>query len=512
MPNIDYPIPDLEATVERQVAIGVAKQLCTIMELPESPVVVFNGQHEERASAGSQDQDNINRNELNNYSNVFITYEEEEHESAVALGYGYMRPNETYLFLDKEIGVKVFVNHVQTTGRVQFKYQGIDRNRAHQFNTRMRTKYFKMLQTYLLELEYNYFIPNEVVYGLLLAFEMKKAAIGSTEENHKYLARNFIRSIYVKKRSDGAVDKLYKREVQTNIYGTLDPDTKVLLEKEGENSKVTLTYTFEFSYYKPNNVRLYLPIMIGQNSLPKQLRKINQVYDPEVRKDKFVSTLSGLLARNIPQLNQNKEYLKHRMIRSPNWDEFDDPKVKNYMLPIMCKLCQIGKVDKRTIVTLEELNNSFNINEYVFKYMQDCGKEMLTNNQSAVLLTVFYNDNRMSCDIFEWDEEREAIVAKEDLDILTIYHVVVSLSYSLNNSTFDKDKFIQHGQAAKEIINRLYPNGTGHDINIGEGGVADPNDIDRVLTKNGNGFAYLNRYIISDISLSTKSRNKGIQK
>lgn len=508
MPNIDFPIPDLEATVERHVAVGVAKQLCTIMELPDEPVIVFNGQHEERPSAGSQDQDNINRNELNGYTTVFVTYEEEESEYAVPLGYGFLRPNEFYLFRDSEIDVNVFANHVQTIGRLQFKYQGVDRNRASQFNNRMRSKYFKLLQEYLLEIEYNYFIPNEVVHGLLIAHQMKVAATGSNETNVKYLANHLIKPIYVKKRSDGAVDKLYKREVQSNIYGNLDPETKVMLEKENDNSKVTVTYTFEFTYYKPTNIRLYLPVTIGQNSLPKQLRKLNLVYDPERKpKKQIVSTYNGLLVRSIPQLNKNDEWMKHAMLRSPNWDEFDDPDVKNYMLPIMSKLCQIGKIDKRTIVTLDDLNKSFKINEYVFKYMQDCGKDMLSTNRSAVLLTVFYNKTRMSNEIFEWDESRQAIVAKEDLDMLVVYHVVISLNYSMTNDNFDMNKFLQHGKSAIEIINRLYPNGLiNKDINLNEDNSINYNDVDKVLEEQGNAKEYLRRYTNSYISVGVTSR------
>lgn len=508
MPNIDFPIPDLEATVERHVAIGVAKQLCTIMNIPDEPVIVFNGQHEERPSAGTQDQDNINRNELNGYTTVFVTYDEEENEYAVPLGYGFLRPNEFYLFRDKEIDVTVFANHVQTTGRLQFKYQGVDRNRASQFNNYMRSKYFKQLQEYLLEIEYNYFIPNEVVIGLLIAHQMKVAATGSSEKNHKYLADHFIKSIYLKKRSDGVIDKLYKREIQSNIFGNLDPETKVLLEKEGDNSKVTVTYTFEFSYYKPTNIRLYLPVTIGQNSLPKQFRKLNLVYDPERKpKRQFISSYSGLLVRSIPQLNQNDEWMKHAMLRSPNWDEFDDPDVKDYMLPIMCKLCQVGKKDKRTIVTLDELNESFKINKYVFEYMKDCGKDMMTNNKSAVLLTVFYNKTRMSNEIFEWDEARQAIVAKEDLDMLVVYHVAISLNYSMTNDNFDMDKFLQHGKSAIEIIDRLYPNSLkDKDVHLNEDGSANYDDIDKILTEHGNGKAYLPRYTNSDLGLATTSR------
>lgn len=512
MPNLNYPIPDLEATVERQVAISVAKQLCKIMEIKDVPNVVFNGQHQDRPTSGSADQDNITRNELNGYANVFITYEEEDTEDAINVNAGFYRPNEMYLFNDEDIGVKVFANYIHTIGRIQFRYQGVDRNMAHQFNNKMRTKYFMLQQEYLIEPEYNYYIPNEVFYALLVMYKMKKGVIGEGVSDSKYLSQHFIKPIYVKKRSDGVVDALYKREIQSGVFGDLSPDTKVLPEKEGENSKVTLTYTFEFKYHKPSNIRLVLPIMVGQKTIPKQFRLFNQPYDPD-RKPLHLrpSSYENLIYRSIPNINRNDEWQEHEMLRSPNWDEFNNPDVKDYMVPIMSMLLQIPATDKRTVCTLESLKHRFKIHDKVYRYMSAVGKDLLSVNKSAVILSVFYNDVRMSPDIFEWDDERDAIVAKEDLDLLKVYHVVVSLNIKLTNNSFDINKFLEHGESSKIILTILFPgmkndhNGDDDDDIINRDGTLKKDALEKILEKYYKPGDQLYRYSNSDISVLCQS-------
>jgi hypothetical protein len=508
MPNYHFPIPDLEATVERQVALSVVKQMCSNMDMREEPIVVFNGQHNERPTSGSQDQDNINRNELNGYTSVFITYDEEEHEDVVANSFGYYRPNDILLFSDPDINVRLFANYVRTIGRIQFRYQGVDRNRASQFNNYMRSKYFSLKQTWLFEPEYNFFIPNELTYCLVVANKMKNAALKTDVRDSEYLRKHLISAIKVKRRADGEPDKLYKKEIQSGVFGDLSPETKVLLEKEGENSKVTLTYTLEFVYSKPTVVRLYMPNFIGQQTIPKELRKFNLPYDPERKPNKNkISSYSDYLFRNISQLNTNDEWMNTAMLRYPNWDEFDDPQVKDYMVPIASFYCPIRN-NNRTIITMDFIQKCFKVHPSIIRYMEECGGDMLSPSKCGILLSVYFNDTRMSGEIFHWDSDCNAIVANDDLDRLIIYRVVLSLNRSMSNSSFDVNTFLEHGEAARLIIDRVFPNkDIYHEIELdAEKGTMTYTQLDDILTRNSCGFDQIQRDTVSTISVGAKQR------
>lgn len=425
MPNINVPISDLLATVERPIIFDVIRQLQDRTGISSKTQIRYWGE-DAKAQQWNSAID-TNKREHNLWpvvSNLTIEVEEDFNEDQL-LGIVVKQPDVPFIFLDGDIDVYIKPVFSPQDVTIRFKYKARDRNDAIRWRNEFRTRLGMNRQIFLHTLQYSYLFPQAYMDLLNTIWTMKEAVAGNGLDFLTWFKRHATNKLTELSNINATSTVYAVAQSQVDVQGMFDvsgvPDKP---EKDGELENWTITANYRFRYSKPINTVCYYPYMVHQQIVPKQYRF------PNTEKNLLeMWTTSNQSGQAFSFFQADSQYLMRQAnlgIAIPEFDDFQPGTIPSTTLRMFTALTNITVADKRTLLNLSELGD-YSIHPDILTFLKSGEySHLATSFNSIFLLQLYENENIVSDGILSVDSNLN-VVATSDLDLTKRYHVRMSL-------------------------------------------------------------------------------------
>ena len=268
MPVLTVEIPDVGATIHRQVIEGVVRNTLRQMGCKDEDIFYVGAY-----SNVAQPQSNIGEERTLNFGNTDkIVVEVDEVRDPEGLNDRYVgRVNQPPIFKNNFFNISILPELCRYNVSVTITRRAASRPIISNWANELRRKFSMGRDIIETQSSYHYLIP---VPALNLIADIHRAMITKIDDKFPLLdllVNGFNKGVTVISNQSGDYKQYAVRNTLTRILSVFDPSEEIEQEKhQNGNGAWTGRFRFNFQYERPESVTCYYPIMINNTLLPEQ--------------------------------------------------------------------------------------------------------------------------------------------------------------------------------------------------------------------------------------------------
>lgn len=268
MPVFTIEIPDVAATIHRQVIDSVVFNVLRQMGLNEADVI-YNGAYSNAAQPNSTN--GVSRDiSFGSTEKILVEAVEDRDDEALndrGMGLDYQPP----FFQNKFFKIIFAPDNARYNVEVTIKRRALSRAVVSSWANEMRRKFALGRSVIETEASYHYKIP---VTCLNLLGALHGAMIAKIDEKFDLLdllTNGFAKSVTVISNQSGDYQEYAVRSTINRILCVFNPSDEMEQEKtDNESGAWTATFRFNFTYERPEAVTCFFPVILNNTLLPPE--------------------------------------------------------------------------------------------------------------------------------------------------------------------------------------------------------------------------------------------------
>ncbi len=268
MPVFTVEIPDVGATIHRQVIEGVVRNTLRQMGCNDEDLYYIGAY-----SNASQPQSTLGDERAVSFGNIEkLMVEVDETRDPEGLNDRYVgRLNQPPIFRNKFFNISIVPELCRYNVSVTITRRAPSRPIITNWANELRRKFSMGRDIIETESSYHYLIPTP---ALNLIADIHRAMIAKIPEKFDLLdllVNGFNKGVTVLSNQSGEFKQYAVRNSLTRILSVFDPSEEIEQEKaQNNNGAWTGRFRFNFQYERPEAVTCYYPVMINNTLLPEQ--------------------------------------------------------------------------------------------------------------------------------------------------------------------------------------------------------------------------------------------------
>ena len=363
MPCELIPLPDIEQTVARPAIYQILAQVFEITQLPKDTEIRYAGKRGTLLTPGSTMEDTTTNREAKFMSSNLTTVEVTEDYDKAAVQeiqpYSWDQPP---IFLDPKLSFSLRPVYIPSNVTIEITYQHSSETEIRQWLSRMLANASAGRDIQLHDIVYTYPVPAPFTVLLEAIHACREATEGYQQTLGEYFDQH--RSARMKTLSTqvGTQRHIVVEEKQSKIQGLFEfevmPDKPEYIREQGLWKG---SFTYKFSYQRPDEVLVAYPIAVHNQFLPEKfLKHLDSVVDYFPRRRAFSASYQALQTFSNDTIAQAVRPA-FPYIQIPPFDDFgkrldEDAVFPKHTATVLVARCFLDD-DLKTLVNLNELGD-----------------------------------------------------------------------------------------------------------------------------------------------------------
>lgn len=386
MPVVTLAVPQSGETVTRYVVKGIVRDIMVDVGLsPDTDVIYKEDIGGPPTTGGTIDA--TSKLKLTHDNHVVVRSEELYTENGVITSVLH-KPEFPHIFIDKKLGIYIHPAYGIVKNALTIKLYFRDKSSGDKYRRMLRMRGGVRSLVGLHEIRYEYSLPDDILAFLYDAHAMCEPPSGQTKETlASYLNRCFMGGLGRRTTQSGDSYRLILEEVQGNIVGT-HVDEIFYNELVFEDGYYSLEFTYNFEYNQILGFVMHFPNVIHNKLIPKIYRK---AWAEPIIKDFQSSPIVHRTLSYMPPIwatTVNGIPRSEGGYRLDPTDEWDGPKVRSDVLPILLTPVIVDKNEPTMLLNLNEFTAE-QLPPDIKDYLSSYPVESLEVNSSPYLLQAF---------------------------------------------------------------------------------------------------------------------------
>ena len=424
MPTESVTLPDIEQSVARPAVFQVLKQLFNIIGLSSDTKVIYKGHSDIQQTPGTS-IDNQNKDAKFAAERYTFVEVDENYLPWALQETSTHQLDHKAVFHDRALGVILSPIYTTSEVAVQVKYRSVSQTEVSRWLSGMVIKLAQGREYNLHVIDYSYPIAYPFLRLIEDIYTLREKNYGYSEDFQEYFVKNSAPQLTILADRAGENRHLSIKERQSRIIGRIDVDSiPDKPTKDSSNGVWEISFTYKFTYQRPDGLRISYPVAVHQSLLPSKYQLLEEnIEDPDVRQTRRSSTYEALEPFEIQQAGMDSRPL-HPYIKLPYFDDFVLPAVKQGTSTVFTALCLLGP-DRKTLLDLHDLD-THQIDEALLPYMVEEAPYMTSYLKSLFYINVYEDGNELLGERFEVTPDL-IVRSKEELDPRKLYRVRFAL-------------------------------------------------------------------------------------
>lgn len=429
MPSISLTLADVEQSVARPVIFSILDQIFDITNLSKDTEVRYNSKRNIGQTVGSSidETDRSAKFAADRYTFIDVTE---------VYDLNAMQETHTHAFehipVFEDQKLKFSLRPIYTTSDVtiQIKYRSSSETEVRRWMTEMLQRTSRGRDINLHDIKYTYSLPFPCVATLEDVWTLREGVepYGDTLEAYftKHASERF--TILSNRAGDGRM--LAVTEKQTRIQGMFDfvgiPEVPT---RDDDSGSWELSFSYKFSYQRPDSVFMHYPITVHNQFLPKKyLDFLGTEMDPDAQNLYYSKSYEALsLFEHDRRVRDSRQPFPY--IRMPSFDDFHLEAVTPGTSTVFTALCFLDDT-KRDLLDLKDLGD-YVIDKDILDFLQGESSYLTKLYHSLCYISLYVGDEQVLDSKIEVTPDL-MVRATTLLDPRKVYHVRVSLMVEVN--------------------------------------------------------------------------------
>ena len=457
MPRVALETPQTYDSITRPVALGVVRQIFSILSLPQSLNIVFPGAAEQMPMTGSMLNDTGDPTSFRYGGQMHVEVTENPVEDRVLATAVYQREN-LPVFVEPKLGVKIHPIYSGTEMVLTCQYRAPNRVLAKRFRDDALIRTAMGRKENLHELTYHYSLPYEYLHLLKSIYDMREEVAGYGESFDKWMVDHITQRATNITTMAGTQAQLVIAEHQVCPQGYFDfsalPEPE---SKDKEGGTFVLNFEYRMVYDKVVGSTAQWPLVVHNQLVDEQWRSepnaSGSQIDPARRK-----RAPSLSRHSFDHFtNRGKSYeCRKRLgdIRIPHYDDWEPATVHPTTSPVVSIMLMVDVNDPTAILNLKELGD-YTIDPDILAYLVDEAPYLGAYGQSAIYLSLYKGDVPLDDGALAINSNL-TVTSTLDLDPRERYHLRIAIMtdfLALPNAAAERLR--THGKACIAILSTL---------------------------------------------------------
>lgn len=465
-----YPIPSVERTITRPIAITILRQLLEITGLnPKEFRTKVVGVADSEKVQGSYLNDTENISDLNNTPNDvdkdinrLSTDKKLTLEIQDEIVGNFVTPVRWHDHLpvfddqDLKVRIKPVYSDIKTTISVVLNVR--DKVEANNWLQEVRRRIYQTAMATTHNADYYYIIPQTVSRGLYEIYKLKENIAPDGEEFGEWLNRCFDNRFDILTNLSGTNHMLVIKEKQVNILGYFDFEFEP--EKpEKEDDKAggwRIQFDYVIRYQRPDNVVFEYPLAVHQQLLPESMLQLT-------RPDHWTSynVFRGHTAAAYHRIAVlgNKHGMKGAEgIAEPWFDDWVPDKAPVRHIQLTRVLLSIAEDEPNWLIDIDDFAETFEFKPEIKRWFGLTTNKIFKERDNPFYFSLHESTRRLPDSQCHMTEELK-IMYHEDLNLKQMYHIVVYVLTDISLLSADGWRdLLKNCDVFHEWLAAIYPN------------------------------------------------------
>lgn len=455
MPVEAVPIIEVERTISRPIAMSVVRDLFSRWG--------YNGDQVKVIMFGSTESIPLNKSTLQDEGKVQRLFNDdtvkiEVDENYVDYGAPYQPYKDIempYIFLDSALGIKVrpVVREVQC--EISITLNAKSRVQADQIRRKMQAEMRAYSQYQEHIVQYHYQIRPEVVKILYRLWENRDKVSSYHDTFAEWFNKCIESRITMISNQGGKGQHLAMRETQVSLMGWYDFSDPPKKEQEETGMIHAYTFTYKYTYMRPEHLVMEYPIAIHNQMIPDILIDKDKLPDAS----QFYG-YTGMTNADAYQLNyfHNEQYLISRLngVKIPYYDDWQGYKPSRSFNLVLQALVQLDPDNRALIMKLDDMG-SWRLSESALRYIKARGNRNFSPYRGIFYITLHIWDKVVDLSLMNIDNDLN-ITYSGGLSLRNNHHFVVSLLTDPSRLVDDGlTDLLKEGSLAQDYLEIILP-------------------------------------------------------
>lgn len=432
MPHESTVLRDISLSVSRPIIFGVLKQMMEKTGLSSDTRIYYEGLSGPISSSGTSiDQRSLDRKDANFNSNNRVYIEVDETSSLAAIQeFQQNEKDHLPVFLDEALGVSLRPTYITKDVEISVRYQSDSETEVQQWAARMLLDTARGVQINYHSFSYTYPLPYPFVSLLEAIWTLRENVEGYGEDFATYVSRHSSERLTMLSNLSGERRHLAIRETQGGIQGYFDfvgLSEKPVRDKE--TGTWTVSFTYKFSYERPEEMFAEYPISIHNQRLPSKYTDGKRDEVDYLFRPRYYSRSYGALQMFNGEVLGEAIRPANAVLNIPSDDDFQPSRVLAGTGTVFHALCFLDD-GRKDLLSLHDLGN-YVIDKDIMEFLIGEAPYLLKPYHSIVNLAVYTS---AETDPYQRYEVMPDLMlrGKEVLSARKQYHVRMSLVVELN--------------------------------------------------------------------------------
>lgn len=455
MPMILLPIPETTESVTRPVMLDIMRQVMQLTGISSKTNIVYFGDVEKSKQLNSAI--NSQGDDPNGFAhNEKVQIEVSETFIADRVpGEQIFGPDNYLIFHDAPLNIVMKPVYAQIEALIQVKYRAVSRNQAIQWRDTIKARISQKRNINIHNATYNYGVPLEMLAILQELHRLRENVAGYGVDFDTYFDGLRDPRMTVVTNMSGAAKMWVVPETQTRIQGWFDWELPEEPQRDGPGETHTISFTYKFSYARPDEIAMIYPIMVHNQLLGQKYRDVPLQDHNDLQKAYAFTTR---VLENFAGAKGEEGQAVEFGYAIPTFDEFMPQTVPLHSRRLVTVLFTIDPNNPSLFLNLGDLGQK-QFSPEILEYMRAEHEYLTKPGMSAINVALYKNE-------FLIEPNPPAIQVDADLNVIGLsepnlrvqHHIRVGLLTDLQLLKGGALQRLQdHGQAAIQILQAIDP-------------------------------------------------------
>jgi hypothetical protein len=457
MPQIQWPISDLDQTVTRPVVVDMIQEMKKFTDIPDEVPLFYPGPSGKTFQPGSSLEKDGKTNQVRGsfYNQLSIEVDEQyEHDSFLTTPVEH--PEHLFVFRDDYLNLYIKPAYSAIDVTINLKFRARDKTTAERWRDQLKMKIGRGHLVNLHDVTYSYFIPPAMLAILQEIHRLRENVAGYGEDWSTYFEKTVTGKFSIVTDQAGKNQAYTISETQMRVQGFWDFDGAP--EKGGHEDggeTWTIAAAYKFRYHRPEVCYMKYPLMVHNQLLDQKWRPTGTNY--EVEKQERVYQWSTGAFRHFEKNYELDKIAKYEGVFVPDFDEWMPDQVWPFTRRLISIMLQINTANPTYLAKLPDDMDPYTMEPEVLAFMYKEAPYLMTPRNSIFNVALYQGTTLLPTTSATVDAQLNVISTFQP-DLRQDYHVRLSVFYDINQLTPDAKRRLQENcGAAIKIFDWIDP-------------------------------------------------------
>ena len=452
MPKLLLMVPETYDSVTRPIVHEISRQVMKNTGIAADTPILYPDDTEATYQPGSTLTKDSENNFFGHGTRLKISVDE-EYDNDRILSSAMYRPENLFVFLDRELSthIKPAYSHTQVT--LTFEHRATDKTAALKWRDDIRARVSMDRDTFMHKITYSYAIPDVMLEILKEIHRLRENQAGYGEDYETYFGANVSGKATKLTNQVGGWETWSIGETQAGIVGWFDFEAAPEKGGKEEGAAWTISFSYRFNYDKPIACVMQYPLMIHNQVISRKYRDSAKPY--QIEDHRLAYALSRENFRVFEKGGHLEQYCRPDGIALPSFDEF----IPEFVVPgtyrVFTAMLALKPDNLTQLADLTNLTKDYRIHPDVLEFIKGEVPYMTRPGYSVFHMSLYDDVYLQEQDAISVTPDLK-VVANRPLNLRRNYHIrmgVVKDLVSLGPEA--KERLRRHGRACLIILSSI---------------------------------------------------------